>query len=75
MIEQFGPFTFHTLIDGGEHWAIIVSLIEACNLYGVDPQTYLASVLTRNLNQDPNGQIDDLMPWAYASLEPLQQVA
>ena len=26
---------------GGEHWAVIASLIETCKLNGVDPQTYL----------------------------------
>jgi transposase len=32
---------------GGEHWAVIASLIETCKLNGVDPQTYLADVITR----------------------------
>lgn len=60
---------------GGEHWAIIASLIETCKLNGVDPQTYLADVLTKIVNDHPNSQIDDLMPWAYASHAPLQHVA
>ncbi len=32
---------------GGEHWAIIASLVETCKLCGVDPQAYLADVLSR----------------------------
>lgn len=50
---------------GGEHWAIIASLIETCKLNGVDPQPYLADVLTSIVNGHPQSQIDDLMPWAY----------
>jgi len=51
---------------GGEHWAIVASLVESCKLNGVDPQTYFADVLTKIVNHHPNSQIDDLMPWAYA---------
>jgi hypothetical protein len=60
---------------GGEHWAIIASLIETCKLNGVDPQTYLADVLTKIVNDHPNSRIDDLLPSAYASHAPLQLVA
>jgi transposase len=61
---------------GGEHWAIAASLIETCKLNGVDPQTYIADVLAKIVNLHPNSQIDDLMPWAYASKKPvLQDVA
>jgi transposase len=54
---------------GGEHWAIVASLIETCKLNGVDPQAYVADVLTKIVNMHPSSQIDDLMPWAYASPE------
>ena len=61
---------------GGEHWAIVASLIETCKLNGVDPQTYVADVLTKIVNMHPSSQIDDLMPWAYASQKPaLRDVA
>jgi transposase len=33
----------------------------------VDPQAYLADVLSRPVNRHPASQIDQLMPWAYAS--------
>ena len=39
---------------GGENWAIIASLIETCKLCGVDPQAYLADVLTKIVNGHPN---------------------
>jgi transposase len=32
---------------GGEHWAIIASLVETCKLCGVDPHAYLTNVLSR----------------------------
>jgi hypothetical protein len=50
---------------GGEHWAVIASLIEICKLNGVDPQAYLADILTRIVNGHPQALIDDLLPWAY----------
>jgi len=51
---------------GGEHWAIIASLIETCKLCGVDPQAYLADILTKIVSGHLNSQIDNLLPWAYA---------
>ena len=53
---------------GGEHWAIIASLIETCKLNGIDPQAYLTDVITRIVNDHPNSRIDALLPWAYAGL-------
>jgi len=62
--------------DGGaEHWAVIASLIETCKLVSVEPQTYLANVITRIVNAHPNSQIDDLLPWAYPARPALKQVA
>jgi len=50
---------------GGEHWAVIASLIETCKLLGVEPQAYLTDVLTRIVNGHPNSRIDELLPWTY----------
>ena len=61
--------------DGGEHWAIIASLIETCKLGGIDPQTYIADVITRIVNGHPNSRIDELLPWAYAPAADLKAVA
>jgi hypothetical protein len=52
--------------QGGVHWGVIASLIETAKLNAVDPQAYLADVLTRLVNRHPASQIDQLMPWAYA---------
>ena len=50
---------------GGEHWAVIASLVETCKLNGIDPQAYLADALTRIVNGHPQARIDDLLPWNY----------
>jgi transposase len=60
---------------GGEHWAIISSLIETCKLNGIDPQTYLADVITKIVNGHLNSQIDDLLPCAYPAVPALKDVA
>ena len=56
--------------QGGVHWGVIASLIETCKLNAVDPQAYLADTLTRLVNRHPASQIDQLMPWAYATAGP-----
>ena len=50
---------------GGEHWAIIASLIETCKLNGVDPYAYLADVISKIVNSHPNSRINELLPWTY----------
>ena len=51
---------------GGEHWAIVASLVETCKLSDVDPQAYLTNTLMKIVNGHLNSQIDELLPWAYA---------
>jgi transposase len=60
---------------GGEHWAVIASLIETCKLNEVDPQRYLTDVISKIINGHPQAHIDDLLPWAYASPANLKAVA
>ena len=60
---------------GGEHWAVIASLIETCKLIGIEPRAYLADVITKIVNGHPNSQIDELLPWAYAAAPELRRVA
>jgi len=50
---------------GADHWGIVASLVETAKLNGVDPQAYLASVLSRLVSGWPMRKIDELMPWAY----------
>ena len=58
---------------GGDHWAVLASLIETCKLNGVDPQGYLADVITRIVQGHPNSRLDELLPWAYVA--PISAVA
>jgi transposase len=60
---------------GGEHWAVIASLIETCKLVGIEPHAYLADVITKIVNGHPNSQIDDLLPWAYPLAPVFRDVA
>ena len=60
---------------GGEHWAIIASLIETCKLNSVDPYTYLTDVISKIVNGHPNNRIEELLPWAYPAAQPLKDVA
>ena len=62
--------------DGGaENWAIVASLIETCKLNGVDPQAYMADVLTKIVNGHLASKLEELMPWAYATPIALKDVA
>ncbi len=60
---------------GGEHWAIIASLVETCKLGGIDPQAYLTDVITKIVGGHPNSKIDDLLPWAYPASQDIKSVA
>jgi len=50
---------------GGENWAIVASLIETCKFNGVDPQAYMADVLSKIANGHLASKLDELMPWTY----------
>jgi transposase len=51
---------------GGEHWAVIASLIETCKMNGVDPQAYMRDVLAKVVDGWPVQKLDALLPWAWA---------
>jgi hypothetical protein len=44
--------------DGAENWATLASLIETAKLNGIDPQAWLADILTRLVNLWPNNRLD-----------------
>jgi len=50
---------------GGEHWAVIASLIETCKVNDVDPEAYLRDVLAKIVARHPMSRIDELLPFAY----------
>ena len=60
---------------GGEHWAVIASLIETSKLNAIDPHAYLADVITKIINGHPNSRVDELLPWAYPTIPALRYVA
>jgi transposase len=53
--------------EGGVHWGVLASLIETCKLNDINPEAYLADVLTKLVNDWPMTRIDDLLPWAYTT--------
>lgn len=53
--------------EGGVHWAVIATLIETCKLHGINPEAYLADVLTRLVNLWPNSRLAELAPWNWAA--------
>ncbi len=60
---------------GAENWGILASLIECCKLNGIEPQAYLADVLTKLVNLWPNSRLDDLLPWAWPATQEHRQIA
>ncbi len=50
---------------GGQRAACIYTIIETCNMCGINPQAYLADVLNR-IADHPIRQIDTLLPWRWA---------
>ena len=60
---------------GGEHWAVIASLVETCKLTGVEPRAYLADVITKIVTGHPQSRIDELLPWTYPAAPALKAVA
>lgn len=60
-------FAGHDL--GAENWAVLASLIETCKLHGVNPEAYLADVLSKLVDNWPNSRLAELTPWAWAATQ------
>jgi transposase len=54
---------------GGEHWAVVASLIETCKMNRIDPYAYLRDVLTKIVARHPMSRIDELLPFAYLPVQ------
>jgi transposase len=50
---------------GAENWACLASLIETCKLHALNPEAYLADVLTRLVGGWPNKRLVELLPWNW----------
>ena len=70
-----GPFVGYDVEAGAAHWAVIASLIETCKLIGVEPQAYLADVISRIVTGHPQSRLDELLPWAYPTTPALKAAA
>lgn len=51
--------------DGGDHWAVIASMIETAKLNRVDPQAWLTETLAKLAAGHRNDRLGELMPWNY----------
>lgn len=60
---------------GGQHWAVIASLVATCKLINVDPGAYLTDVPTRIVARHPMSRIGDLLPFAYVKPKVLDRSA
>ena len=60
-------FAGHDL--GAENWAVLASLIETCKLHGVNPEAWLADVLTKLVNGWPNRRLAELTPWVWQAAQ------
>jgi len=54
---------------GAENWAVIASLIETCKLHAVNPEAWLADVLTRLVDNWPDSRLAELTPWAWQAAQ------
>jgi hypothetical protein len=45
---------------GGQHWAVLASLIATCKMNDVDPNAYLAGVFAKIVARHPTSRIDEL---------------
>jgi hypothetical protein len=61
------PALFAGYDGGGEHWAILASLIETSKLNGIDPQAYLSGILAHIASGHPIKRLDEPLPWVWAA--------
>jgi transposase len=52
--------------EGAANWACLASLIETAKIQSLNPQAYLADILTKLVNGWPMRRIDELLPWAWS---------
>ena len=60
---------------GGEHWAILASLIETCKLNAIDPEAYLADIFSRLVSGYAINRLDELLPWNWVAAHDTQRAA
>lgn len=58
-------WTFLDSDAGGERAAVFFTIIQTCKLNGVNPEAYLADVISR-IADHPANRIDELLPWNWS---------
>ena len=66
-------FAGHDL--GAENWAVLATLIETCKLHGINPEAYLADVLTKLVDNWPNRRLAELTPWGWQAAQTTSELA
>jgi transposase len=66
-------FAGHDL--GAENWAVLASLIETCKLHGVNPEAWLADVLSKLVDNWPNRRLAELTPWVWQAAQNIPERA
>jgi transposase len=59
-------WTFLGSDSGGDRAAIFFTLIQSCKLNGVNPEAYLADLISR-VGDHPASRIDELLPWNWSA--------
>ena len=62
-------WTFAGSDEGRQRAAAMYTLIETAKLNGIDPQAWIAELLTR-LPDHPAKRIDELLPWNWRRTRP-----
>lgn len=55
---------------GGRRAACMYTIIETCRMNAIDPQAYLAEIISKIVDGHPQSQIDALLPWACSAKAP-----
>jgi transposase len=62
--------------SGGEHWALIATLIQTAKLNEVDPLAWLTDVLERIVSgRTKRNELHTLLPWNWTSAKPVTSSA
>ena len=54
--------------DAGAENRADISLIETCNMNGIDPHAWIAATLTAIAQGHKRSRINDLLPWSYPGI-------
>jgi transposase len=58
--------------SGGEHWALVATLIQTAKLNEVDPLAWLIDVLERIVSgQTKHNELSALLPWTWKNSNPV----